>query len=130
MNINICIDKKYEDKSFKELADSPIDALQGISKTDAEMLKKVFNITTIREFANLKFIKWAMAITTLADEINIEKEKVEEILLDNALEMSFPSSDPISVSSSITRIEVIPDMVDARTDHQNSQSIEITPEKT
>nr|WP_315481710.1 DUF2188 domain-containing protein [uncultured Undibacterium sp.] len=52
------------------------------------------------------------------------KEIAKETLLDDALEMSFPSSDPISVNSGITRIEVAPDMVDQSVDHQNSQSIE------
>ena len=130
MNINICVDKSYEDKSFKELADAPLAALQGLSKKDAEMLKDIFNIITIRDLAHLKFVKWAIAITTLADEVETEKEKVIEILLDDALEMSFPSSDPISVSSGITRIEVAPEMVDARTDHQNSEAIETTAEVT
>lgn len=54
----------------------------------------------------------------------IAKENAKETLLDDALEMSFPSSDPISVNSGITRIEVAPEMVDAGADHQNSQSIE------
>lgn len=52
------------------------------------------------------------------------KENAKETLLDDALEMSFPSSDPISVNSGITRIEVAPEMVDAGVDHQNSQTIE------
>jgi len=52
------------------------------------------------------------------------KENAKATLLDDALEMSFPSSDPISVNSGITRIEVAPEMVDAGVDHQNSQSIE------
>lgn len=129
MNANIFFDKKYEEKSFRDLADAPIDAFNVISQKDAELLKSAFNVSTIREFANLKFIKLAIAITALADEVKIEKEKVEETLLDNALEMSFPSSDPISVTSGITRIEVVPEMADARTDHQNSQAIENIAEK-
>jgi hypothetical protein len=51
------------------------------------------------------------------------QQEIEETLLDDALEMSFPSSDPISVSSGISRIEVAPEMVDAGIDHQNSQRI-------
>jgi hypothetical protein len=129
MNINKCVDKAYEDKSFNELADAPINALKNVSAKDAELLKEAFNITTIREFANLKFVKWATAIAVLADEAETEQDKAKETLLDEALEMSFPSSDPISVSSGITRIEVAPDMVDAQTDHQNSQAIETANEK-
>jgi hypothetical protein len=129
MNINKCVDKAYEDKSFKELADAPISALQGVPAKDAELLKQAFNIVTIREFANLKFVKLATAIATLADEVETEQDKAKETLLDDALEMSFPSSDPISVSSGITRIEVAPEMVAARTDHQNSQTTGTANEK-
>ncbi len=124
MNINICVDKAYENMNFSALADAPLDALQGLSKKDAEMLKEIFNISSIRDFAQLKFVKWSTAITTLADEVEIATEKVGEILLDDALEMTFPSSDPISVSSGITRIEVVPDMVDAKSDHQIGQTID------
>src|ERR1035437_9558575 len=53
-------------------------------------------------------------------EVETEKDKAKETLLDDAIEMTFPSSDPISVASGITRIEVAPEMVAARTDHQNS----------
>lgn len=53
----------------------------------------------------------------------------KEALLDDAIEMTFPSSDPLSVTSGITRIEVAPDMVAARTDHQNSQTIETVSDK-
>jgi hypothetical protein len=62
-------------------------------------------------------------------EVETEKDKAKETLLDDAIEMTFPSSDPISVASSITRIEVAPEMVAARTDHQNSQSIEPAEKK-
>jgi hypothetical protein len=120
MNINQCVDKAFEDKSFLELASAPINALQGVSAKDAAMLKKVFNISTIRELAELNFVKWATAIVNLANDGKTDEDKAKETLLDDALEMSFPSSDPISVSSGITRIEIVPEMVAAQTDHQNS----------
>jgi hypothetical protein len=129
MNMNKCVDRAYEDQSFEELADAPIHALQGVHVKDAELLKEAFNITTIRELANLKFVKWATAIATLADDVETEKDKAKETLLDKALEMTFPSSDPISVTSGITRIEVAPEIVAARTDHQNSLAIEPANEK-
>jgi hypothetical protein len=34
--------------------------------------------------------------------------------------MTYPASDPISINAGITRIEVPPDMVDAKDDHQQS----------
>jgi hypothetical protein len=121
MNLNTLVDKSYEFASFKDIADAPLVALQGLSQADAATLKTIFNINSIRELAQLKFVKWASAITIIADEEIKEKLRMAEILLDDALEMSFPSSDPISVSSGMTRIEVQPDMVDAKTDHQQCQ---------
>jgi hypothetical protein len=126
MNLNKCVDKAYEGKSFNEIANAPIDALEGIGRNDADFLKQAFNVRTIRDLANLRFVKWATAIATLADEDGADQEKAKETLLDDAIEMTFPSSDPISVASNITRVEVAPDKVDARTDHQNSQAIETT----
>jgi len=122
MNTSHVVSKEHQGKSFNELADAPIDALQGIGAEDAGMLKETFGITTIREFANLKFVKWATAIALLADESGGKNNTAKETLLDDALEMTFPSSDPLSVGGGITRIEVAPDKVDARTDHQNSQA--------
>jgi hypothetical protein len=52
-----------------------------------------------------------------------ELETAQESLLDDAIEMTFPSSDPISVAVGFTKIEAIPDMVSARLDHQNSRII-------
>lgn len=60
------LDKAYESKDFDELAESPIDALEGLSKGDAEALQKAFNIKTIRQLAESKFVLRAQAITNLA----------------------------------------------------------------
>jgi len=60
------VDKAYEDKDFNDLADSPVDALEGLSKGDAEALHKAFNIKTIRQLAESKFVLRAQAITSLA----------------------------------------------------------------
>ncbi len=67
MNINKALDKAYEKKSFKEIADSPVDALEGVSEKDAVHLKEAFNVKTIRDLAKLKYFHWANAIVTLAD---------------------------------------------------------------
>jgi hypothetical protein len=124
MNISNYVGKAYEGKSLNELANAPIDALEGIEENDAALLKKALHVNTIREFANLKFVKLATAIATLADEDESDNEKAKEALLDDAIEMTFPSSDPIAIEPNITRVDVAPEKVDARTDHQNSQSIE------
>lgn len=67
MNINKALDKSYEGKSFKDIAEAPVEALQGVSEGDAAHLKEAFNVKTIRDLAELKYVKWAQAITALAD---------------------------------------------------------------
>lgn len=60
------VDKAHEQKEFVELAELPIDALQGVSAADAVALQTAFGIKTIRQLAENKFIKAAQAITLLA----------------------------------------------------------------
>ena len=67
MNINKCVDKAYEKMTLKEIAQAPVDALQGVSAGDAELLKKAFNVKTVSDLANLKYVKWAQAICVLAE---------------------------------------------------------------
>lgn len=67
MNINKALDKAYETKPLKEIADAPVAALQGVSDGDAEKLKAAFNVKTIRDLAELKYVKWAQGIVALAD---------------------------------------------------------------
>ncbi len=73
-----------------------------------------------------KAVEYANGLVEKSADVNVDATGVEakEALLDEAIEMTFPSSDPISVASGITRIEVAPEKVAARTDHQNSQSID------
>ncbi|HEU4851486.1 MAG TPA: hypothetical protein VFT37_04950 [Telluria sp.] len=125
MNIDKIIDKDHSGKCFRDLAEAPLHALRGLSVKDAKALQAAFNITTVRELAELNFVKWATAIVTLAaEEETSPEEQAQEALLDDAVEMTFPASDPISVDSSITRIEVAPEKVDAHMDHQAAVEIE------
>ncbi len=57
-----------------------------------------------------------------------EADLAKEALLDDAVEMTFPASDPISVNSGITRIEVAPEMVDAHGDHQLAGQVDVEGE--
>lgn len=68
------LDKAYETKTFEELADAPVDALEGLSKTDAELLNKALNIRTIRDLAESKFVLRAQAIVNLA-KVHTAKKK-------------------------------------------------------
>ncbi|MES2325036.1 MAG: hypothetical protein V4633_22500 [Pseudomonadota bacterium] len=130
MNINTVIDSEYAGKSFREICNAPLSAMRGVSAKDAKALGQAFGIVTIGDLADLKFVKWASAIRILASEESDTPEQVaRETLLDDAVEMTFPASDPISVDSGITRIEVAPDMVDASTDHQHAGATEATTER-
>lgn len=66
LNINNAVDKAWEDKSLKEIAKAPVDALQGVSEGDAKLLAEAFNVKTVEDLANLKYVKWAQAIVALA----------------------------------------------------------------
>lgn len=67
MNISNAVDKAYEGKSLKEILQSPVSALQGVSEGDEEKLKAAFNIKTVEDLANCKYFLWARAIHILAD---------------------------------------------------------------
>lgn len=61
------VDKAYEDKTVAEIADAPVEALQGVSEDDAQKLKDAFNIKTVRDLGTNKYFQWAQAITKLAE---------------------------------------------------------------
>ncbi len=48
MNINKAVDKAFESKSLKEIADAPVDALEGVSGGDAELQQPARGITILR----------------------------------------------------------------------------------
>jgi hypothetical protein len=130
MNINTIVDADYANKCFRDICNAPLAAMKGLSKKDAEALHKAFGITTIGDLAELKFVKWASAIKILAsEECDTPSQVAKETLLDDAVEMTFPASDPISVDAGITRIEVPPDMVDASKDHQHAKEVEANTSK-
>ena len=59
------LDKEYE-ANIVSLADEPVDAIQGISGGDAELLKAAFNIKTIRDLATNKYVAVAEVTLSLA----------------------------------------------------------------
>jgi hypothetical protein len=125
MNIQIIVNDTHHDKCFRELVDQPVTALRGITQQQANALRDAFGINTVGELAELKAVKWARAIRTMAAaEAEPRDEVAKEALIDDAVEMTFPASDPVSIQSSITRIEVPPEKVDASSDHQGAAAIE------
>ena len=67
MNINKALDKSYEGKPLKELVNAPVAALQGVSEGDAKLLQEAFHVKTIKDLADLKYVRWARAIVALAE---------------------------------------------------------------
>lgn len=68
MNINEILDKAYEGKSFKELVDAPVSALEGISAEGGKILEEKFRIKTIGDLAKFKYVKLAEAIVLLSEQ--------------------------------------------------------------
>lgn len=64
-DITRLVDKAYESNNFSELANAPVDALEGVSAGDAELLMKAFGIKTIRDLGTNKFFLRAQAIVAL-----------------------------------------------------------------
>lgn len=65
-DISQFFDKQYEQQQFDELADAPVDAIQGLSESDAEALKNALSIDTVRELAEHKFVHIAQAVVALS----------------------------------------------------------------
>lgn len=60
--------KKYQDMSYADLLNAPVDAISGVSDTDAELLNKAFQIKTVGDLANNKFFAWAKEIEEEAEK--------------------------------------------------------------
>ena len=128
MNIDTIVNQQFQGKSFSELVDAPLTALNGVSEQQASAFAGL-GVNTIGDLANMQVVGYAVAIRALAGcQAASSKDQAEEELLDDGVEMTFPASDPVSVQSSITRIEVAPDKVDAGRDHQHAQAMEARKE--
>ncbi|WP_127503036.1 hypothetical protein [Actinoplanes solisilvae] len=66
VNLDAALDKTYESSSLADLANAPVSALAGVSEADAEALRSAFNIKTIADLADHKFVRTAQAIVTLS----------------------------------------------------------------
>ena len=65
VNLDAVLDKAYESSSVAELVNAPISALSGVSDADGEALQKAFNIKTVGDLADNKYIRAAQAIAEL-----------------------------------------------------------------
>jgi len=62
------LDEAHETKTIAEIADAPVEALQGVSASDTDHLAAAFNIKTIRDLGTNKYFLWAQAIAKLSEE--------------------------------------------------------------
>jgi len=65
MNLNFAVDKDFWNKSLKEILDSPISAIRGLSDHANDVLQ-VFGLQTVRELGNWKLFIIARAVCNLA----------------------------------------------------------------
>ncbi len=65
--------KEYEGKELDEILKAPTNALEGVSESDSKKLAKAFNVKTVEELGNLKFINWAKGIHDLAQQAEAEQ---------------------------------------------------------
>lgn len=65
ININKAVDKAFETKTLKEIADAPVSALEGLGDAIDKALAPV-GIKSIRELADWKVAAAATALATLA----------------------------------------------------------------
>ena len=65
MNINKALDKAYETKTFQELVDAPVSALQGISDAKGVTLNEL-GVATIADLAKLRYCQWAESFVWLS----------------------------------------------------------------
>lgn len=59
--------KEYKHLTGDALLDAPVNALWGVSESDAALLADAFGIRTIRDLATNRFFAWAAEITAAAD---------------------------------------------------------------
>lgn len=125
MNLKTLINDDYAELGMRALAEAPVTALRSMSAPGADALAQAFGVHTVRDLARLDCVKWATVITALADEEPpTAVEQARETLIDEAVEMTFPASDPLSVDASVTRIEVAPEVVGGHDDHQHAAQVE------
>jgi len=62
------LDRSWEKKSLREIANASPSVLQGVSEKDATLLREAFAIRTVRDLATNRYFLWAQAITTLAEQ--------------------------------------------------------------
>jgi hypothetical protein len=87
MNIKNAVDKKFESMTLREILKQPVHAIQGVSEGDADLMKEAFRVSTVEQFAKIRFVKWAWAIEQLAQYEG--GSSGGELNLDNAVDKAY-----------------------------------------
>jgi hypothetical protein len=66
VNLDSLLDKAYESSTLQEILDAPVEALAGVSASDAEALKAAFNIKTVGDLGKNKYFAGAVALHDLS----------------------------------------------------------------
>ncbi|GAA2245322.1 hypothetical protein GCM10010232_35430 [Streptomyces amakusaensis] len=66
IDLNKVLDKAWAEKSLPEILDAPVSALKGVSDRDGELLKEAFGVASVADLAELKYARWAQALSALA----------------------------------------------------------------
>ncbi len=66
-NLDVLLDKAYENVALGELAQAPVAALAGVTDADADLLYQAFRVKTIGDLGRNKFFRAAYALVTLVD---------------------------------------------------------------
>ena len=62
MNVNKFLNNNYKDMTFKDLSDSPFEAIKGINENTANRIREAFTPKSLSRYVNI-----AQAIVTLAE---------------------------------------------------------------
>ncbi len=66
VNLDSLLDKQYESSTLQEILDAPVEALSGVSASDAAALKSAFNIKTVKDLGSNKYFAAAVALHELS----------------------------------------------------------------
>lgn len=85
--------------------DAPLEVLNCLTRHEATLLKSTFHVLTIRDLVNHKLMRCINALSRLEQEVAMQQTVATESVLDEALAMTFPASDPIAIQTVVSHIK-------------------------
>jgi len=76
VNLEVLLEKAYEDLPLTAILDAPVAALTGVSDSDAEVLRAAFNIKTMRDLGTNKYFRAAAVLLDLAKSVKPDESEV------------------------------------------------------